>query len=90
MNQEKYLPVGTVCELKDGYKKLMITGYLVESEGNVYDYMGCFYPEGTLFLDKQIMFNHDQIKTIYYMGYTSNESKNFNTKLENIRKNLNK
>ncbi len=29
-------------------------------------------------------------KTYDYMGYTSNESKNFNTKLENIRKNLNK
>jgi len=86
MNKEKYLPIGTVCLLKNAKKKIMIVGYMVESNGKKYDYVGCFFPEGMIFFDKQMMFNHDQIKTIYYLGYTDAEQKNFFEQLKKLAK----
>ena len=47
--EEKFLPIGSVVKLKDGQKRLMITGFLPieqneKGEKNVWDYSGCLYP----------------------------------------------
>lgn len=77
--KEKYLPIGTVCLLKDGKKKLMITGFctIPDNDKKVYDYNACLYPEGILTTNQTIVFNHDQIDKIYYMGYSDKEDKKF-------------
>lgn len=83
MNTDKYLPIGTVVLLKNAKKKIMITGFAVkgkETGEKVYDYMGCLYPEGMIASDKNLLFNHNQIDKIYYIGFLSEEEKEFKSK----------
>lgn len=78
--KEKYLPLGTVVILKDAQKKLMITGYCInssEKDGKTYDYCGCIFPEGTLNSSKTFGFQHSQIEKIYFTGYKNEESTKF-------------
>lgn len=81
---DKYLPIGTVCTLKGGNKKIMITGFFsIEYNGNIkmYDYQGCQYPEGLLLKNKLISFNHSDIENIDFLGYQSELHNNLNTLL---------
>lgn len=87
MNQkyEKYLPIGSVVLLNGGTKRLMITGFCVvpnDDKSKVFDYSGCLYPEGVISSDQIALFNHDQIKTIYAIGYSDEEEKQFKEKLK--------
>lgn len=84
MNTEKYLPIGTVVMLRGGTKRAMITGFCAISENdlnNEYDYSGCLYPEGFVSTDQILLFNHDQIDKIYYMGLSDDEDKKFKVML---------
>ena len=48
MNNEKFLPIGTVVMLKGGKKRVMVTGFCVspdEDKNKVYDYSGYKHPE---------------------------------------------
>ena len=83
-NEEKYLPVGTVCSLVNSKKKLVVTGfYVIEQTSNkIFDYSGCIYPEGIIDPQKVILFNHDQIVEILHMGYKNEEEKEFKDKLK--------
>lgn len=87
MNQkyEKYLPIGSVVLLENGTKRLMITGFCVvpnDDKTKVYDYSGCLYPEGVISSEQIALFNHDQIKTIYAIGYSDDEEKKFKVNLQ--------
>ena len=87
--QEKFLPIGTVCILKDATKKVMIAGFCatgVETGDKVFDYIGCLYPEGILSSDRTLLFNHEQIEKIYYMGFVNEEEKTFKEKVKEILK----
>lgn len=90
IKENKILPIGTVCLLDGGNKRLMITGYFpVKTENNVeekYDYMGCLYPEGILSFDNVILFNHNQIKNIYHLGLINdNEEQTYVKELAKIK-----
>lgn len=88
MIQDKFLPIGTVVLLKEGKKRMMITGFLASIDNkNTYDYSGCLYPEGFLSSDQVCLFNHEQIDKIYSLGYQDDESKEF---MENLKKLENK
>lgn len=81
---EKYLPIGTVCLLKNAKKRVMIVGFCGTSEevnNEVYDYVGCVYPEGFISKDVNLLFNHDQIEKIYFLGYFCEEEYKFKTNL---------
>ncbi len=81
MNIDKYLPIGTVCTIKNHQKKVMIVGvFSVEYNGTVkmYDYRGCDYPEGLLLSNKMLSFNHSDIENIVYMGYKDEFYETFN------------
>ena len=90
MEIEKYLPIGTVLMLKEAQKRIMIIGYLPvsgeNSERKVYDYAACIYPEGILSADKTLLFNHDQIDKVYYLGNNDEETNQFLTELKSINK----
>ena len=93
-NIEKFLPLGTVCLLKDAKKKIMVIGYLPMSidenkEEKLYDYMGCIYPEGIISTDKSLLFNHQDIEKVFYIGYKDDELKEFNKKLIDTLENYN-
>ncbi len=85
---ERFLPIGTVVILKGGKKELMIMSYCivpsgeiydkngkVDSEGKMFDYGACFYPEGMVTSDQLFAFNHDQIEKICYKGYETEKQK---------------
>lgn len=83
--QEKYLPIGSVVLLKGGKKRLMITGYCMQTQekpGVIYDYSGCIFPEGVIRSDITSVFNHDQIVRIDFTGFNDEESKAFLEKLK--------
>ncbi len=88
---EKYLPVGSIVLLTGGTKRLMITGYCMQTEerpGVIYDYSGCLYPEGVIRSDVTSVFNHDQIERIDFVGFTDDEGKAFTDELNNKLKNV--
>ena len=89
--KEKYLPIGSVVILHGGQKALMITGYCTvpNSQQNImFDYSGCLYPEGFMTSNQAALFNHDQIEKICFLGYETDEEKQYNQKLQDIMKNI--
>ncbi len=83
--KDKYLPIGSVVILKGAKRKLMITGYIqidLKKLDKVYDYSGCLFPEGIINTDKSLLFNHDQIEKIFFVGYMNEEEKEFQQKLK--------
>lgn len=82
--KEKFLPIGTVCRLKDATKYLMIIGFCVtkeEDQNKVYDYIGCMYPQGMIAQDVSFLFDHSQIEEILYEGFVSDIEKEFKQQL---------
>ena len=72
MEEKKYLPIGSIVLLEGGKKKVMITGYCMQTEerpGEIFDYSGCVYPEGVIRSDVTLIFNHSQIKELFHSGY---------------------
>ena len=88
--QEKYLPIGTVCRLKDGKKNLMIVGFMASSNevnGKLFDYTGVLHPEGVLSSDMNFLFNHDQIEEILFSGFVNDEETIFKRRLHEFSMN---
>lgn len=81
---EKLLPVGTIVRLKDGIKTIMVTGFFPVSgdDNKMYDYSACFYPEGLISSEINMLFNHEQVDEIIYPGYNSKEDADFKSKLK--------
>ena len=80
----KLLPIGSVVMLNNGIKEIMITGFYAVSKENpnsIYDYNGCLYPEGVISSDKNLLFNHNQIAKLIFLGYRSNNDVEFKKKL---------
>lgn len=65
------LPIGSVVQLKSSNKRVLIHGrFQREKETNKsFDYVGCFYPEGTQDTSKAILFNQEDIKMIFFIGF---------------------
>lgn len=79
------LPIGTVVLLKESTKRIMIMGVCQRSVGEekkIWDYCGCFYPEGYIGADKVFLFNNDQIETIFALGYQDEEQMIFKQKAD--------
>lgn len=84
IKREKYLPVGSVVLLNNATKKLVVAGFCVlsdEYEGKIYDYCGYPYPMGAIQSNQIALFNHDQIKEIFFVGYEDEEEKKFKKSL---------
>ena len=90
-NLEKFLPIGTVCSLKETKKRVMIVGFLATSptiNNEVKDYIGCIYPEGIISSDTNLLFNHNDIDKVFYMGYSDEEEKKVQEKLQQVDKEI--
>lgn len=88
--KEKYLPIGTVVNLKGATKKIMIIGYCpVENENHqMFDYSACLYPEGVIDSKKTLLFNHEQIEKIHFEGNNDAEFQALNEKMKTMIKEL--
>lgn len=70
MENRTYLPLGSVVFLKGTEKRVMIYGRrVVDKEGKEYDYQACPYPEGCMDNTNVIVFNHEDIRMIYFIGF---------------------
>ncbi len=69
------LPIGSVVQLKEGKKRIMIYGRLQRqvSAEKLWDYAAVYYPEGNQGPDKSLLFNHEQIDRIYFVGFQDTE-----------------
>lgn len=86
MDNNKYLPLGSIVLLKGGKRKIMITGYGMKTEekkDKVYDYNACLYPEGTLSSNNTLVFDHDQIETIFHLGFKDEDGKEYLDRVKN-------
>lgn len=84
-NTEKYLPIGSVVLLKNGKKRLMITGYAtidMEKKDKIFDYCGCIFPCGIISTDQTLLFNHEDITKIFAVGYQDEEQKEYVNKIK--------
>ena len=77
------LPIGSVVKLHGAEKKLMITGISVQQENDskVYDYIAVPFPEGYLSNELMLLFQHDDIETIEFIGLLNSEVQIFRSKL---------
>ena len=77
------LPIGTVVGLRSFEKRVMIAGVRqveVETEAT-WDFCGCFYPEGIINSRELVLFNVDDIDSIYQLGLRDAEGLEFERKL---------
>lgn len=81
---ERYLPVGSVVLLKNGEKRLFIAGFCMQAKDSekVYDYCGYPYPEGINNPNRTVLFDHEDIEKIYFLGYSDLEETTFKEKLK--------
>ena len=82
---KKLLPIGSIVLLNDSNKKLMITGRLQKevSDKNQtqWDYSACLYPQGNLSPESTLLFNHEQIERVYFIGFQDIEELEYNQKI---------
>lgn len=69
------LPIGSVVLLNGGEKRLMICGRVQTdvATGKTYDYSACFYPEGIISSKELFMFNNENIRKIFFIGFQDGE-----------------
>lgn len=85
MSQEliNLLPIGSVVLLKEANKRIMIVGRMQRKKGEdkVWDYSACFYPEGVLDPTQMFLFDHEQIGTVFFLGFQDREGLELQKKL---------
>ncbi len=74
-----YLPIGSVVLLKNGSKKIMIYGRRQRrvTDDFEYDYLACLYPDGNIGEDYMYLFNHEDIETVVFRGYSDAEEESY-------------
>lgn len=89
MKINELLPIGSVVILKNGKKRVMITGIKqIEPKTNkVFDYLAVLYPEGHLGQELKFLFNQENIEKVFFRGYEDEEREEFIKKLEEFYKN---
>lgn len=81
------LPLGTVVSLAGIDHRIMILGYARYKEGDmshIYDYVGCYYPEGFISADKTVIFDHSMVQNLYYIGFNNEDSAQFMNKVASV------
>lgn len=69
------LPIGSVVRLRDGNKRLMVCGRVQTdvATGKTYDYSACLYPEGMINSEEMYLFDNENIKTLFFVGFQDEE-----------------
>lgn len=74
-----FLPIGTVVQLQEAEKSLMIIGTMQATEdGTEYDYIGCVFPEGYIDDETFFLFNTEDIEKVHFVGCVNAESQAYN------------
>ncbi|MGM0214474.1 DUF4176 domain-containing protein [Enterococcus sp. AZ109] len=77
--------IGTIVTLYDAEQELMITSryplYNNNGEIGYFEYAACLYPQGQVD-EKNFFFNHEDIETVHFEGYISDEEEKLRKDLE--------
>ena len=79
----KYLPIGSIVRLPNNPRKVMITGYkqILNDGIDCYDYCGVIFPEGYLRRDQNVVFDHDMIEDILFLGFQNEDYRGMQVEL---------
>ena len=79
MKEKNFYSVGTIVSLFNTKQRLMIAGYLQRNNQSdkIWDYVGVVYPAGFLTPNRMVLFDHEQVENIYYVGCQNVESLKF-------------
>ncbi len=81
------LPLGSVVLVKEATKMLLIIGTTqMDNEENYYDYIACPWPEGYLDEETFLLFNHEDIESVHFIGYVNAESQTYNQMIAQAEK----
>jgi len=76
MESTEYLPLGSVVIVRGAVRKVMIIARGLaakfDTETSMFDYAGCFYPEG-LMGDQLLYFNHPDIDKVVFSGFSDED-----------------
>ncbi len=78
---QKYMPIGSVVGLEDSEDLKMIIGFNFSTNNQTRDYVGCPYPFGIQDDKSYSLFDHEQIKRVYHIGYINNLERGFKENL---------
>lgn len=83
------LPIGSVVLLNNANKRVMICGRIQTdvATGKKYDYSACYYPEGLINSNEMFLFNNEDIKKLYFIGFQDAEELAFRNFVEEKLKN---
>lgn len=78
MKFEDLLPIGSVVLLQGAKKKIVIMGIMPIKHASAgsdiaYDYLGVPYPEGYMSPETGLLFNHEKIEKVVFLGYENEE-----------------
>lgn len=84
----KLLPLGSIIKVKGSEKEIMITGFyqiqVADSNQEIFDYIGCLWPEGIVDTDQNLFFNNVDIDKVLFKGFVNEEEDVFKEKLEQV------
>ena len=85
---DNLLPVGSVITLTEATKKIMIigTGVKREEDDTLYDYVGVPFPEGYIDSEILLLFMHDDIERVDFLGYINSEVQFYRNQLKKLEK----
>ncbi|MGN0179462.1 MAG: DUF4176 domain-containing protein [Monoglobaceae bacterium] len=85
---DNLLPVGSVITLTEATKKIMIigTGVKREEDDTLYDYVGVPFPEGYIDSEILLLFMHDDIERVDFLGYINSEVQFYRNQLKKFEK----
>ena len=78
---KKYMPIGSIVKIRGSFRKYMIAGFNSNIEKTIYDYLACEYPFGFDNHHENVRFNHDEIESVYHIGFINNQEKKFKEEL---------
>jgi hypothetical protein len=81
MDARELLPIGSIIQVKEAEKEMMIIGILQQNGEDRYDYIGVLYPEGYMSQDEIYLFNHEDIEKVSFLGYVNIEHQTFRNNL---------
>lgn len=83
------LPIGSVVALQGATRKLLIIGTIVHDEqtNTTYDYIGEPFPEGYIDAETMFLFQHEDIKSVHFLGYLNAEAQAYRAELMNSLEN---
>jgi hypothetical protein len=81
---KNFLPNGSVVLLEGSNHRVMIYGRVQREKetGRLFDYAGCYYPEGVQDTGKVLLFNAEDIKAVFFIGFQDFEELSYRKALQ--------